>query len=195
MFGSIRQEAEFGADHWPYGVRLFDNMTWQQQLAVLAEVGEALLYEQIAIPPLVAWNEATIAAIFENIVQSIVVEMDTYEFDMADEGDGKQWRQLVLEALPEDCREPELVAGQPVPAEYDEKEFWQQLVESISAGILWDADYDDDEACADSPPRTRELLGVVFGIDEDYFIAIPPDPRKSDLPGIYRRLKRLTAGT
>jgi hypothetical protein len=56
----LTEEADGLADHWEFGIPVFDGLSWQQQLALLAEVGEGLLREGVCPPELCAMNESAV---------------------------------------------------------------------------------------------------------------------------------------
>jgi hypothetical protein len=71
MVDMALDEGRGSADHWHYGVPVFDRLTWRQQLAVLVDVAEALLSDAVPPPTLTAINEAAIGAAFANIRQLV----------------------------------------------------------------------------------------------------------------------------
>ena len=82
---------------WQFGAPPFDNLQPNQKLAVLAQVGMALLRENQPMPKLTAVLEAAVGAIYEAI--RVMVEM---EIDQPPEWRlSPTWRELVLAA----CRE------------------------------------------------------------------------------------------
>ena len=193
---SIRDEAECGAGALLYEVDAFDLLAWQQRLAVLADVGDALLRDDVPMMGLWAWNEGAVAAIFENVRQSIEFEMSSELFEVSRDGEPKVWRELLLDAASlKAAREPVLRPGQPVPSKYEQVDYWNYAVGLVEGEILWDADYEDAANFLDASPDHRRTMDVILGVGEDYFTAVPPDPTEAELPAIWRRLKTLTAGT
>ena len=79
MVDTLSQEEREGANHWAYDIPVFDRLSWQQQLAVLVDVGEALFCVDVPVPELAAFNEGQFGAIFENIRQGIEFELDGCE--------------------------------------------------------------------------------------------------------------------
>ena len=73
-------------------------------------------------------------------------------------------------------------------------EDWELLVDVLSQRIVWDDDFNDANCFLDAPPDEAESLRDRFGIDEDYYRAIPPDPSEAELPGIRAKLKELYRG-
>lgn len=169
-------------DPWDFGVPVFDRLTSESRLAMLAAVGFALLRETPECPPLTAVNEATIATIFRHIEESIHEEVASEE----DTEDPFYWRRLVRLAG------AETVADLEPPAESSsELDEWTFLVESLSDHILWDNDFNTEGIFADAEPESAQANYEGMGIDEDYFLAVPPDPRASNLDQIRKVLRRL----
>ena len=195
MVDEIQIEAEGLDGHWTYGVQVFDRLSWQQQLAVLADVGEALLRADVAIMPLHAWNEAAVAAIFANMRVCVGCEVTAPPCDDPDLAREFSWLRLLHEAGSENCSPPQQGTEQSLPSELEEESTWEDIVDDIEGGILWDADYDDADLYLDASPETRERLEEQMAVGADYFTAVPPDPTEAELPAIWRRLEILTAGT
>ena len=68
---------------------------------------------------------------------------------------------------------------------------WQYILEALSDWILWDHDFNSAEYFLDTPPEQADTMREQFGIDDDYYRAIPPDPKECDLPAIRTTLKQL----
>jgi hypothetical protein len=84
----VREDYE---GHQEFGAPPFDNLQPNQKLAVLADVGIALLQEDRPMPRLTAVREAAVAAVYEAVM--IWVEM---EIDQAAEGlESPTWRELI----------------------------------------------------------------------------------------------------
>jgi hypothetical protein len=189
MVATIEEEADGHADHWPFGVPVFDRLSCQQQLAMLADVGEALFRDDVPAPELSAVNEGTIGAIFANIRQCVQFEID-------DEGlrEGKSMRQFVLEAI------REVDKGQPHPddrlpdAACVDTDEWDLLVEVLESFILWDADWLDEDLYVDVDPATNRFRKNKMGIAEGYFTAVAPDPTEREMVEVRRRLRVFLPG-
>ncbi|HKB40783.1 MAG TPA: hypothetical protein VKD72_30435, partial [Gemmataceae bacterium] len=86
-------EESFGVgDLFESGIDAFDDLQPGQKLALLALVGKALRDEAAPTPPLTAHNEAAIAAVFENVRQSIELEADAEGEAGTPSGGGWSWR-------------------------------------------------------------------------------------------------------
>lgn len=171
-----------GEDAWEFGVRQFDQQEPLVKLALLAEVGSALLRDTEVVPELTAINEATVAVLFAHIQQSIEFEIDCE--------DGLEapyfWRTLVLAAFQgiehTDDLEP------PTPDCRDDDE-WSSIVESLADRILWDRDFEIADDIADLSPEQATAVRESARISRDYCEALPPSPREADLPGIRAAIK------
>ncbi len=82
-------------DVWLFGVQAFDHLEFGQKLALLCQVGEALLRPDIPPPKLTALSEATVGVLYQGIRQCVQIEID----DDADGFEAKHWRRLVLAAV------------------------------------------------------------------------------------------------
>jgi len=69
---------------------------------------------------------------------------------------------------------------------------WDLLVECLEGRVLWDDDWDMVEYL-DAPPAVARRVKAELGIDEDYFVAIPPDPDDADAERLLAELVTLTA--
>ena len=181
----VREDDE---GHQEFGVPPFDKLQPNQKLAVLAEVSSALLQEDRPMPRLTAVREAAVAAVYEAIM--IWVEM---EIDQAAEGlespTSPTWRDLILAACQE--REVEELLD-PASEEIGE---WELLVCCLSDSVLWDEDWRDSESLLDVDPKASQAVKKLMGIDDDYYVAVPPDPTEKEMEGIWAKLRGLTRQT
>ena len=79
---------------WQFDAPPFDILRPNQKLAVLAQVGTALLHENVPMPRLTAVLEAGVGAIYEVIGVMAEMEID----QPAEELESPTWRELVLAA-------------------------------------------------------------------------------------------------
>lgn len=178
----VREDYE---GHQEFGAPPFDKLQPNQKLAVLAEVGSALLHEDRPMPRLTAVREAAVGAVYEAIV--IWVEM---EIDQAGEGlASPTWRELILAA----CRERGIEELLDPASEEIGK--WELLVSCLSDAVLWDEDWRDNESLLDADPKASRAVKKLLGIDEDYYVAVPPDPTEEEMEGIWAMLRELTRQT
>lgn len=162
------------------GLSMFDSLTVDQKLAILVEVGEALLHQSIPPPELTGVREAAVAAVFSQIAISVEIELDSSPA-------APSWRQMILDA----CREVE-TEELPDPG-CDDLDEWCFLTQNLQDRILWDADY-EDERTLDDPPEVRDVLNALMGTSSDYYVALAPDPHPEEMAGLMERLKRLVRG-
>ena len=168
--------------HQEFGAPPFDKLQPNQKLAVLAEVGSALLQKNRPMPRLTAVREAAVGAVYDAIM--IWVEM---EIDQTAEGfESPTWRELILSA----CRER---GGEELlDLASEEIGEWELLVSCLSDSVLWDEDWRDSESLLDADPRASREVKKMLGIDEDYYVAVPPDPTDREMEGIWATLRGLT---
>lgn len=177
------------------GVQLFDELAAMQKLAMLAEVGEALLKETPTHPELTSINEAAIAAIYLHIEHSLDYELDLEKsIDqeiLTAEHRSHTWRGLLLAAADQIGRGP-LRPGEPVlTVDCRDRMEWMAIVEMLTDSVLWDLDYEDSESYVDKSQEEAEFLMNVMSIDGNYFRAIPPDPLPTEANSIRLRLRAL----
>ncbi|MEI8371278.1 MAG: hypothetical protein WCJ35_00425 [Planctomycetota bacterium] len=177
----VRDDAE---GLWQFGAPPFDKLQPNQKLAVLAEVGSALLCEDQPMPRLTAVEEATVGAVYEAI--RLLVEM---EIDQPPEWrESPSWRELVLAA----CQERGI--EELLDAQSEDLDEWEVLIGSLAGEVLWDEDWKDSESLMDADPRAGRAVKELLGIDEDYYIAVPPDPTEEEMKGVWATLRGLTKG-
>lgn len=200
-----------------FGLPAFDSATARGKLAVLAEVGHALLFETDVCPELTAVNESAIGAIFVALEQSVEHEIDI-EFDFTDvdlenidpengdpengdpeDGDWKDdgaedgdWKDSKLwrrQILETICViDPELELPDVECSDSDE---WSFLIDALRDRILWDHDFSAEPAFGDADPVKAQDARSMLGIDQNYFRAVAPDPSDEELAAIRLRLRLL----
>jgi hypothetical protein len=169
---------------WDLGVVLFDRLEPPARLALLAEVGWALLRETESCPRLTAVNEAAVAAVFRDIEQMI-----QYEIDSQDDMDAPDfWRSGVLAVFEEDEETTDLDLPE---ANCTDRNEWDLLLVILSDRILWDDDFQTADPFLDAPPDKAGVMRSMMAIDDDYYRAVPPDPTDSDLERIRATLGEL----
>lgn len=171
----------------PYrvGVGPFDDLQGPQQLALLYEIGAALLSADIATPSLTALKEAAVAVLFRELRIGVEVEIDC-EHDQ--HGSYASWREMILAVFLEDGEDPlEL----PEAACHDLNE-WDCLIASTAERILWDSDWEMEELFVDDDPDRSSCLKQVMRISDDYYLDVAPDPIGSALESVRHNLNELT---
>ena len=165
-------------DDYESGVVCFDNLTYGQKISVLATIGNGLFRKDVAPVDLTAVVEGAIAAVFQNLKDSIALEIDEPEF-------GTDWRELVIAA-----RKEAEVEDIPAPTCTDVDE-WELEVEGLTDRILWDRDYEDDHTYMDHPPEKTQWLKHMARIRDDYFTAIADDLADEEAKAQIKELKKL----
>lgn len=191
MIDMLREEADGLADEWPCGVKLFDELSWQQRLALLARVAGALLKPDAPMPNLSAVNEAAVAAVFAQIHCNLIIELDiATEPHLPADYDIYYWRRrIVAYQEPPQSEEEFFLHEQCV-----ELGEWEVLLDSLADRILWDADWDMPDLFLDAEPKLSRARRRRLGIEKDYFTTPAPDPRDQDVPGIFEGLHELLGG-
>jgi len=170
---------------WQFHIPCFDDLRPNQKLALLAQVGSALLNEDEPMPRLTAVSEAAVGTIFETVRVMVGMEVEEeWEWD-----ESPSWRELVLAA----CREKDIIDLPEVECE-DTNE-WEVLIDSLAEGVLWDEDWKDSESLLDIDPRESRAGKALMRIDTDYYTAIPPDPTEEEIEAVWTALRALTPDT
>ena len=200
--GSMRDELleeGSGRDQWPYGVRVFDNLSLSQRLALLCEVSEALLKPEIPAPKNTAINEGAVAAIFKAMQQRLHFELDSTKPRPSEETRfAFHWRELIREAALSTIGDERLYRFAPgeIPvAESDEHKDWEGMVESLADRVLWDTDLDDDDLHADHPPEHTEFLRVAGDVTVANCASTVPESRIKEVAGLLERLHVVSMGS
>jgi len=167
---------------WHFNAPPFDVLQPNQKAAVLAQVGSALLREDQAMPRLTAVLEAAVGAVYESIRIMVEIEID----EPAEDQEQSSWRELVLATCQEHGIEDLL------DAESEDIAEWVILVECLSDTVLWDQDWKDSESLLDADPKVSKGVKELLGIDENYYVIVPPDPTGREMEGINATLRVLT---
>jgi hypothetical protein len=189
IWDHLEEEIAYPDNPWECGIRIFDGMEGRQKLALLATVSNALFRAEVPEPPLNALHEATVAAIYESFPVSVAIEIDAEDLDWSDspEVDLRTWRRLILAAFVED----DPPSDYPLPGiECCDQEEWDLLIGCLADYVLWDDDWADEEIM-DADPETARKRKRRLGINDDYYLAIAPDPTDGELDMARAILKRL----
>jgi len=167
------------------GVRVYDALPPGQQLLQLALVAEALHDEQISAPELSAVNEATVAAVFAELLHALTLELDAPRGP--EDADAYWVRQLIRTA----CRERADEFDALPQRQARDREAWQVLLDELASRILWDCDYAlGDEFLDDAPDEAHGRMQLL-GIHADYFVALAPEPTRQQVKEARLTLRRL----
>jgi hypothetical protein len=177
----VEESFDGGTPWFVADIAAFDYLQPGQKLALLALVGKELRNKTTPTPEHTAHNEAAIAAVFEFVRKSILVEID-------DEA-GTFWRGLVLAAY----RGTGARRGELLPAAAcDDPDEWEPLIRGLADRILGDDDYAMSGDFLDFEPRKARDLLAAARIEDDYYVAAAPDPAGEELEQARRTLRQLT---
>ena len=159
---NLIEQIEILNDSVEFGIRVFDELTYNQQLSILWLITNGLFREDVLCVELTALNEGAIATVFENLEQELCFEIEEMP-------KRKYWRKLVRNALIElDYTDEPLLKCNDVDK-------WLMAVDSLSDLILWDTDYLMDEIL-DDPPEQSKFIKHLSGINKNYYNDIADDP-------------------
>jgi hypothetical protein len=180
-------------DSWAFRIEMFDRLTVGQKLTMLCDVARALLDPAVPMPELTAVNEATVAAVYQNLLDNILMEVDDDGEIQGDPSIRYYWRRLIMAAVKEAERAENLPIDpeqQPTP-ESNDMDDWDPLVEDLENRILWDGDWELESNIADSSPEDAQRSKDFLGITDEYYLDVAPDPPDSEIPKLVRQLKTL----
>lgn len=191
------------------GIEIFDELTWTHKLAAIEQVARYLLTDTPDVLPLSAINEAVVGAIFENAHQMVEFEIAREAYsdfgisqeeqprgDEADAYDRWYWRDLVINAVLETIDEAEIAEMRSndffLPSSTcTDHDTWSNLIENLADQLLWDRDYELAAAFMDDDPAIAAAEKKIFGIDQDYFTDLPPDPRDDQMQRVVLSIHKL----
>lgn len=185
LWTGIELCAEIEEEH-RVGVKVFDSLTTGQKLSMLVNAGEALIDPAIPAPRLTAVNEATVAAVFNQL--RINLEVQFYDPEC-----GYDLRPTVL-AASRAVDEAGIMIDELPSEKCDNQEDWEFCVSFLEDQILWDVDWADD-AVLDDPPEKRDVLLALMRIDDDYYTAVAPDPSATEYEELAKRLGEVISPT
>lgn len=183
-------------DDYEAGIAQFDDLQRNQKIAVLLGVSKALLRDNVSAPPLKAASEAAVAAVYRHVQERVADEIEMLgscqlegeEDAWGEEPDdaGPSWRTLVRDACQETLRVDDLPATDEANTEK-----WSFLVDCLQDQVLWDSDWEITEP-QDVAPDQRQDIGQKMGIEDDYYVWIPPDPTDGSAARMLAELQHLT---
>lgn len=161
------------------GVKRFDTLSVPEKLGILEYVARCLLVKRVKAPVITAIAEAAIAAIYAQVILEVEIEIDEGSTDN---------RRLVRKA----CVECGLRDDVPnVSSEHLIE--WRGCLDRLENRIFWDADWEEDIIEPDDPPEKANAFRELFGLHDDYYVAVAPDPNPQQLLTVRKRLKRLAS--
>ncbi len=141
-----------------------------------------------------AVNEGTVAAVYQNLLDNNLMEVDEDNEMQVDQSFRYYWRSLIMAAVKE-AEKAEDVPPDPdwnPTIESNAMSDWDVLVECLENRILWDdADWDLEEEIADSPPELAQHQKEFLGITDEYFLAVAPDPPENEIPQLIDDIRKL----
>lgn len=183
---AVEEDIRSQTDDSSTGVPVFDRLTPEQKLALVADTARALRDPAVPMPPHTAVNEGAIAAVFSMI--RVALETELYLTQREDEDEKPTDVRRMLLALCEDSEERE----EPLPdVTSDDAEGWGWLVEEFEGRIFWDTDFVLGDEFLDLPPDEARTQLEIYGIDPDYFLAVPDEPGRAGLTAARQSLARL----
>lgn len=174
----VEQDISSEEDNECAGVAVFDRLTSEQKLVLLAEVASALLDPAIPTPDHTAANEGAIMAVLKTFRMMLRTEIEEGSKDQT------SLRGILRAAVADEVEKlPKLTSKK-----WDD---WDFLCECITERILWDFDFDMGDEFLDLPPEEARAKLEMARIDADYFLAVPDEPNEQQLTAARRTLARL----
>lgn len=184
LWNAIEEDISIETDDTDTGVAVFDRLTSEQKLVLLADAAHALHDPAIPTPSHTAVNEGAIMAVFSVLQVELEVELD---IACTTDQTFTNIRPL-LRAACEGTEDRE----EPLPdLKNTDPESWECLMEEVKGGIFWDYDFDMGDEFLDLPPEDARTKLQAFCIDPDYYLAVPDEPSKAGLTAARQTLARL----
>lgn len=182
----IDDDISGGTDDARTGIGVFDRLTPEQKLALLADTASALRDPAVPSAPHTAANEGAIAAVLSMVRIGLEMELDFAGMKVEEEKPTEIRR--LLWAVCDDAGRRDEPLPEVTSVERDE---WDLLLEEFEGRILWDADYELGDEFLDLPrEEARERLQF-FRIDPDYYLVEPDEPAEAGLIAARQTLARL----
>lgn len=189
LIDAIRAERELDVAI-NFTIPVFDNLQWQQKLAMLWQVAAPLLTPSTPEPKPSAIRDATVGAVFAQMLNGVQTEIECQQFSAASYDDDANRRVEVAAAL------NELMPDDNWPdAECVVVESWELGIDVLQNRVLFDEDWQFDSMTLDIPPDHADELRAGMGIDRDYFCAIPPDVDERPPEVVWADIFELVTGT
>ena len=186
----------------PYqtGVVMFDTLQPTQQMAILHEVAHGLLDPETPVVTLTAVREATVYAIYCELESLLEIEIDLSVQAKPD----FEFRERIIRAFQHLEDQGSEWDDDPAPAnatEFDTPDRdcedigqWKRIIELLADRVLWDRDFELEEAFADHDPEKIKSIKRYMGINEDYFAVAAPDADSQEYLKLHQELIGLTQG-
>ncbi len=171
------------------GVTLFDELSWEQQLAMLLKLAKQLLDPLIPPLPKSALMDATVAAIYAQMRIGVDIEIDWQQLDSEIEGDKTARRQDIINALHERYPDRKRLRAESVDSDH-----WDLAVDELRNWILADEDWKLHDLSMDLAPEKANQFKAFMGVEQDYFVDIPPDSDERSPQFVWADLIELITG-
>jgi hypothetical protein len=165
---------DWEAEGWKTGIAVFDRLTQGQKQVALLAVARALLQASAQPPKVTAYLAATVAAVYETLLDLIQLDIET-------DNRRTELRSGVLAALDEmgywtsvnEARQPGEEQVERPSARCPDQHIWADFVEDLRTEVLEDYDFDLEPSFLDLDPEASAALKHSLNIDRDYFTDIP----------------------
>jgi hypothetical protein len=166
------------------GVTVFDRLTPEQKLTLLAETAHALRNPAIPAPHHTAVNEGAILAVFAMLQGELEIELDSAP---STDETSSPIRPL-LRAACEGSEDGE----EPLPdVQETDPDTWEGLMQEVQEAIFWDDDFAMEDVFLDLPPEQVQDKLQAFGLEPDYYLAVADEPDEAGLICARQTLARL----
>ncbi len=157
LVDAIRAEKSLGST-LQFGIVLFDQLTWQQQVVMLAKALRPLLIPSIGPPTPTALLDATVAAIYAQMQTNLQCEIDVEQTSPQNEEGDTERRQQILEVIREHGAE-----GNWPDAECVVMDMWELAIAEIQSWVLADEDWQLDDRVARSAAGQESRVQANIG--------------------------------
>ena len=181
LVAHIEEDLIYETDAAETGVKVFDRLTVEPKLALLADVADALHDRDVPMMDLTAASEGAVAAVF-------VVASALLREEIAENRDTTM-RSLLMAI----AKEQEFDKADIPRLKSRKRSDWDFLMECLEGAIFWDSDWAAGDHYLDMPPEEAKTRMEYMGIDPDYFLAIPREPSPTELSAARQKLANLTA--
>ncbi len=163
MVDRLVAEGREGDPQEIYGIPWFDQWDWQQRIWLLERISLALLTDLAPPLPAAMW-EATVDAVFREILQLVQIEIDQPDMHVK-----KSWRSSAIDAF---CYQQK---RQPRIDEFEsDLQAWNILIMQLADTILGVRLYQKAESFRDRGMTQTTQFLTNHGLPEDFLEQIPP---------------------
>lgn len=177
----IETDISAQADDVDTGIPVFDRLTAEQKLALLAEVARAVRDLTISMPHHTAANEGTIMAVLGSFRDMLQCEVEINE----------KRRTGLRECLLAAFVGAEVYPEKLPKATSKKWSDWDGLCECLIGRLFWDYDFAMGDQFLDLPPDEARTKLREFGIEPDYYLDTPDEPGEKGLIAARQTLARL----